>query len=371
METENKVNTAEEVVIPETSVVVEEKPVVVEKQRGAMGDMINRYKDSEINTMVTKEELINEKPEFDYSFFKDLGDDDYKKYENLKATDEALYHDILSTRNDMKKNQRLVSAREVELGKAKETSVPKETIEKHNEFFSGLKKDFFGTYKQYQSELGLPDLEYVSRQIETGGDTQSRLQQWQANDLTQAIEKKFKLDEGDFVYDPADAYKSNTPSYEYRIMTEKKEKAFQSEYENEEAGKRNAFEKITQEREKDLQFLKETYFKESDEEFVAFLGEMDSMAMKMKEGNFSSDANPFALRNLFRGVHFDKLIAKSNTELANKIHQEYNAKGMFLPSNGKDKFIDSTKVQGAATITNDNGKPMFGGMSRSMRKYRN
>lgn len=358
-----------------TDEVVETNPQIDEtaeiKRTGVMGDMINRYKDKTTiepkDTPEVKAESAEEK-KYDYSFFKDLTNDDYEKYADLKTKDESLYYELLTNRNEMKKNQRLVSQREVELAKAKE---PSEAIKKYDEFFNGLKKDFFGTYKKHQTEFNLPDLEFINRQIETGGDLQSRLQQWQANDLIVQIEKRFKLDNGDFIYDPADAYKAGTPSYEYRIATERKEKEMQSEYDTQETNRATAFKKIAEEREKDLMFLKDTYYKDNEDEFVSLLGEMDTKASLMREGNFSSDANPFAIKNLFRGVFFDKLLAKSNEMLANKIHQEYNSKGMFLPSNGKEKFLDSTNIKGGTTDMSIDTKPKFGAMSRSFSRYKN
>ena len=309
---------------------------------------------------------------FDYSFFKDLKEDDYKKYESVK--DEETRYNLLSLTNDMKKNQRLVSEREKTINELKNTK-PEERYAKMEEFMSGMKQDALGTYKRFQKDFDLPDIEFLEKQVSSGGDIQSRLEQWQESDLLPKIEKKFKIESGTFVYDPSEAYKAGTPSYEYRVQTDKQERAWSSEYETTQTKQQEILGKIKQQNDADLLFVKETYFPESEfeskekaeEAFVTALNKLDEIQSRNQKGEFDPLANPFAFRNIFRGVMFDELVAKTVDKAVNDLHSQYNAKGLYLPGSEQPTNVTTVKGVAPATSASDEQKRKFSPMHRSIR----
>lgn len=304
------------------------------------------------------------KPEdkkFDYGLFKDLSEKDIKELqENWKDVSEERRFQYINAINDIKKNQRLVSERQLELDNVKKSS----NTEKYTQFLDELKKDFIGTYDKYKDEFNLPDLEVVKKQVTTGG-FQARLAQWQENDLTPQIEKKHKLEEGTFVYEPEEAYKAGTPSYDYRVMTMQKERDFIEEDSRVSKVAKDAMGKIEEARKEQLLELKQTYFPdlagdseevkarnaENEQKFISMLSKIDEMGKGLAEGKFDANTNPFALKNIFRGVHFDELVKQAVDAEANKIHQEYHKLGFYLPNNGKDMPSDLTKINGRPEIS--------------------
>jgi hypothetical protein len=338
----------EEVVIKETAS-AEAVPKFESGMTRAINKTINRPSNGVSTTTV--ETPSGEIKTYDYSFFKDLGDDDYKKYEPIKTKDEGHYYEILQHRNEMKKNQRLLSERDKELGQLRGQK-PDERLAKHQEFFDGLKKDFKGTYSRFQKDFDLPDFQYVENQSASGNSIQERLQQFQDIELTPNIEKKFKLEEGTFVYDANEAYKAGTPSYEYRLQTEVKERGLTSEYETNLTKQQTLLTKVKQQTDADMKFLREGYFpdkdyespQKADEAFVAYLTELDKVQAQINTGEFNPEQNPFALRNIFRGVHHDNLSKTALEKQAKDIHSQYNAKGLYLPDN--ELPTDPTKLKG-------------------------
>lgn len=299
---------------------------------------------------------------YDYSMMKDVSDEDYTKVDEyldgmkLKENKELRYR-LITKEDDVKKQQRLAQARFDELEKLKKSN-PNEELTKYNEFVTDLKKDFIGTYRRYQEDFDLPDISFVQKQFISGGDTESRLEGWQSKELVPAIEKKFKLGGDEFVYDSADGYKAGTPSYEYRTATEKKEKEFNSEYQLMVDKEKEVLNSITVQRNDDLKHLRETFFpdasfegedaaKKADETFVSFLNRIDDMYDKMKKGEITKDSNPFALRNVFRGIFFDELHKKLLVKRETDIHSQYNKLGLYLPDEGSAKLpTDATKTKG-------------------------
>ncbi len=312
---------------------------------------------------------------YDYSVFKDLTDEDYKKYTPLKEKDESSYYEILSNRNDMKKYQRLVSAREQEINQLKGQK-PDEELAKHKEFIEGLRKDAAGTYKRFQKDFDLPEWEFLERQVSSGNSIQERLIQFQETELIPSIEKKFKLESGTFTYSADEAYKAGTPSYEYRLQTEKYENKLGSEYESQVTRQRDVVTKVKQQTDADMKFLRETYFpsenyespEKADEAFVGYLSELDAIQKQISEGEFNPELNPFALRHIFRGLHFDKLLQSALDKQASDIHSQYNAKGLFLPDSKQLPTNLSGVKGGAAPVIEDknNGKEKFSPMHRRM-----
>ena len=183
------------------------------------------------------------------------------------------------------------------------------------------------------------------------------------------VEKKFGIEEGDFVFDPTEAYKAGTPSYYYRTMTEKKENELTSEFEKTHQKTQEALTKMVENRNLDLKHLKETYFAEDEEGFINSLSAIDEMTNKMKEGDFSAEANPFSLRNIFRGVHFESLMNKALESQANEIHKQYADNGLYLPDD-ETEVTDVTKMKGKPpSKPNEKAGSKFSPLRRSLSQY--
>ena len=316
---------------------------------------------------------------YDYTMFKDLSEKDIKELQdNWKDVPEERRYQYINAINDVKKNQRLVSASHLELDNVKKSS----NTEKYTQFLDELKKDFVGTYDKYKDEFNLPDLEVVKSQVTTGG-FQARLAQWQENDLTPQIEKKHKLEEGTFVYESEEAYKAGTPSYDYRVLTMQKEKDFIDEDSRVSRVAKDAMGKIEDARKEQLLELKQTYFPDLDgdteeikahnaqneQKFLTMLSKIDEMGKGLAEGKFDANTNPFALKNIFRGVHFEELVKQAVDAQASRIHQEYHKLGFYLPNNGKDMPSDLTKINGRPEISqNDEAKLKRSPMARMINR---
>lgn len=346
----------EEVSSAETEIIPVEKKAV---RSGASREMANANKSAK---PVEVEKPVENKT-YDYTYIKDLSSEDYKKYEPIKSKyGEDLYYQTIVLANDVKKQQRLVAERERELNTYK-SAKPEEELSKYREFTEGMRKDAIGTYKRFQKEFNLPDSDFLEKQI-SSGSTQDRLEQWQDNELVPKIEKRFKLDADTFLYDPSEAYKAGTPSYEYRVATERKEQEFNNEYEQTQSRQREVITTVKQQLDEDMKYLKETFFapsnyevknetgnvinaeeanKKADEMFTAFLTKLDENQNAIKEGKFSAEQNPYSLRVIFRGTHFDELAKAREDKAIASIHKQYNAKGLYLPSN--ENPTDATKVK--------------------------
>ncbi|MHB9147699.1 MAG: KOW domain-containing RNA-binding protein [Candidatus Amoebophilus sp.] len=343
--------------MPEEIKATEEVVETEQKFRGGLGnslDYLAKTKPEEITGTKTKtkvEETKVDAPKYDYSFFKDLNEDDYKKFEAVKAKDEEAYYNILSNRNEMKKNQRLLSA--YQTGKTPDVNTK---LAKHEEFIAELRKDGLGAWKRFQTDFDLPEPEFLERQIISGGDVSSRLMQYQETELVPNIEKKFKLEAGSFLYDANDAYKSGTPSYEYRIQTEKKENALSAEFETSRTQQAELAKNIKEQSEADIKYLKDTFFPDSDyesqgkaqEAYTAMLAKLDENQVKIRQGKFTAEENPFSARNIFRGVHFEFLRDAAIKKATADLHKQYNDLGLFLPT--KETPTDPTKIKGSDSI---------------------
>ena len=354
-----------------TEVQVETPEVVAEKP---VRSGLNR----ELSFIAKPAEPTNKKvddktpPSFDYSFIKDLSEDDKKKYEPLKTKyGEEIYHQTVTLANDVKKHQRLVSEREKELSTFK-SQKPDEELAKHREFIDGLRKDAIGTYRRFQKDFDLPEPEFLERQVVSGGDVQTRLEQWQTNELVPKIEKKFKIEGGTFVYDPSEAYKAGTPSYEYRVTTEKQERELTTEFETTVNRQQEVIGTVKSQLDGDMKYLRETFFpaseyetkddkgnvinaeeaqKKADEAFVGFLAKLDENQNAIKAGKFEAEQNPYSLRTIFRGTHFEELAKARADKAVQAVHKQYNEKGLYLPT--AEMPADVTNNKGTAPQMQD------------------
>lgn len=374
-------------------VVIEEPPKVKSGMQRVMDIASKEPVETVVKTDDQASKVKEVKPTYDYTFIKDLSKDDLTKYEPLKEKyGEEVYFQQVTLANDVKKNQRLVSEREKELNTLKSVK-PEEELAKHREFIDGLKKDGIATYKRFQKDFDLPDIEFIGKQMIEGGDVQSRMSQWQETELTPQIEQKFKIEQGTFVYDPAEAYKAGSPSYEYRVATEKKEKFLTSEYETQKTREHDIVSKVKQQTDTDMKFLRETYFptsefevkddkgqvvnaeeavKKADEAFVGLLQKIDENQEAMRKGDFNPELNPYSLRVIFRGMNFDALTEAKLSKQAKDIHTQYNQKGLYLP-NEKNEVTDVTKLKSksiSTSITEEQKKhsPMLRNVSQSLNR---
>ncbi len=347
---------------------------IVPPIRSGLSQQLKQYQDKPVDKSVDVKS-------YDYTVFKDLGDEDYKKYESLKAKDEGSYYEILSHRNDMKKGQRIIADREKTINELKSKSIIPEDVQKLKEFVEGMKTNPVDTYKRYQKDFNLPEPTFLEKQISSGGGVEGRLQQWQDSDLIPSIEKKFKLEPGTFVYSSNEAYKVGTPSYEFRMQTEKQEKTLNSEYETVQTRQADILVKTKQQNDADLKFLQETYFpvsefevkdekgvtnveettKKAQEAFTASLTKLDEIYTEIKNGEFDSSKNPFALKNIYRGIFFDELVQKAVQKATSDLTAQYNSKGLYLA--GKEPPTDVNKVNGESVIIADS-KRKFGVANR-------
>lgn len=333
---------------------------------GEMNKEVDRYLNKNTVTPPSQEKKFEEL--FDMQYIKDLDDKDFKRIDEELAKygqsdNKELRYAFINKENDIKKQQRLVSAREMELQNAKKAPL------EYTEFIEGLKKDFKGTYENYKDKFGLPDTDFVTKQV-TGQSVSERLSEWQDKELVPLLTKRFKLEEDEFAYDSSDAYKANTPSYEYRVQTEKKERELSSEYETLMSKQKEQLETIAKRKDEALQYLQDNYFAGNNEEFTAYLEKLDGMSDKMKEGNFNADANPFDIVNIFRGVFFDDLVNKKVKEITGQLHKAYNEKGMYLPS--VDTPLDVTSVKSSTSLvqTPTTTKKQFGRLHTELNKYK-
>src|SRR5690606_15362711 len=101
---------------------VEPKEPETKKVDSSLKRMVNRYKDTGNGNGKTED-----KQEFDYSFLKDIKEEDYAKIDaelekhGIKGNAELRYK-MLSNINEVKKNQRLAQERFNELEKIKKQS---------------------------------------------------------------------------------------------------------------------------------------------------------------------------------------------------------------------------------------------------------
>lgn len=347
---------------------VENQPPLVRSGMQRQLDVTLKPTDSETQTSTASSE---EPKKYDYSFFKDLKPEDYEAVKEYE--DEKVRYKILESVNDRKKFQRITSERERRIQEL-ESAKPDEELAKHREFIEGMRKDAIGTYKKYQKDFNLPEPEFLERQFKQG-DNQSRLEQWQEVDLIPQIEKKFKIESGTFTYDPAEAYKAGTPSYDFRIATEKQEKVLADEYQNIENKQQEIVAKVNEQTNTDMKYLRETFFptsdyetsEKADEAFVSFLTKLDENQEAIRKGEMNPEINPFALRNIFKGMHFDTLVAKSVDKAVKDLHAQYNAKGLYLPST--ETPTDASQLKGGSpTDVDGEGRAKYSPMLRRINR---
>jgi hypothetical protein len=350
---------------------VEEK--TTEKIQTPLSKMVGRYSGNNDALKDKPEPVKPTIPELKEEFIKDLSPEQLKKYKEMPL-DESMRISLIETANNMTRYNRLQAERDVKIKELEKLIPSEERTNKQQEFIDGLKSDFKGTIEKYKDEFGLPDLESVIQKHSETVAMESKMANFQEKELVPKLEKKYKLEEGTFVYDPNEAYKPNTPSYEYRVATEKQEKVFIEEETKSVSRVKDAEKQIIEERTKQTVDLYNQLFPEQEvkadmtdeqkaqvaeanqknrDEFANMLADIDNMFVKMKEAkSFSADVNPLAITNIFKGVHFDRLSKELVDKAVAQVHAEYKQKGMYIPSNGKTPVTDVASVNGKAPIKN-------------------
>ena len=371
METNNK-STTEDVVVqpvagqePTTKVDAQEPEVYVSPTQ----KLIEKYKSKPApQSTATKEPVYKEK---NYQFLTDLSDLEGTKKKLTEMDSDDLQYHALTRENDLVKWQRIAEERKHEIDKIKSSGeVPADKLErlqKLESFVNDLKANAPEAIKKYKSDFELPDVDLIQSQANKG-DINTRLKNWQETTLVSDIEKKFDLEKGEFVFDYNEAYTAGTPSYEFRKSTEEMERQLANEQQEIMSKEQKALQAIVEQRDIGVKWLQENYYKDSNEEFVGDLTALDSMYKKMQEGNFTREANPFAIENIFRGIFFDKLVERAVKQHESKIHEAYNKRGLYLPSN--EMPMDVTKIKGD-TITQQPEKSGYVNPTRKLiNKYK-
>ena len=290
---------------------------------------------------------------FDYSIFKNVDKKDYDDIDGFlkenKVDNPVIRHRLVDRLDDFKKQQRLATERDVKIKELEKSGIREvEVDKKFTDFVDGLQKDFFGTYAKYQSEYKLPDITSMAKMVASGNTIQARIGQYQTDVLTPEIEEKHHIEKGTFVFDAADAWKSGTPSYDYRIKTADKENEFRGEYQKKNDDINSSAKQMVDIRNQQMEEIKNTYFsvtKQNDgsdeykteaeaqnKKFTDFLTKLDTVYNDMKAGKvLNPEENPFIFKNIFRGLFYSELSKIDIQRAASKIHEQYAKHGLRLP----------------------------------------
>lgn len=370
---------------------VEEPVKIANKIESGLSRMLDGYRKDNGNG--NGNELTDPYSDLDLSKFTDLSEDDIKQTKSLK--DKDLMFKALERANDWKKWQRIADERHKENEKLKTSgSVPTETKYKDDEvdeLLNDIRTDALTAFKKHKEKYNLPDVDFLQKQVESGGSIGDRLEQYQESKLKKEIEKQFKLEDGTFVYDASEAYKPKTPSYEFRTKSETYEKQLNKEFEEQEEHDKSVIKSMLTERESQLKRLKELYYPVdntyelekdetkkaelkqaaeavSDSAFNSKLAELDAAWEKMKQGDFTSKGNPLTVENVFRGYFFNDLVKQEVDKAIRDIHIQYNQKSMYLRDE-KGMPIDVTKMKGSPPTEEPKNNKFTSPLGRMKQRY--
>lgn len=273
-------------------------------------------------------------------------DDEIPTDENLEHTDERKKGVRLEDRSvsdlvgEVRKWMSIAEKRKVDIERG-------EPNQKYTKFIDDMRKDFYHAYETHAEEFGLPDISYLKSQISTSGDKDTRIEQWQNTELIPAIERKFRLEPGTFVSDPQDLYKKGTPTEMFRRETEYKEREIDREYGEKEQLKATTVQRVAEQQQKDIDFLKKNYYIDEEEKFNLAMDDFNSLADRLSKGEVSEEKNPFAIRNIFRGIYFNELADALIKKAESNLHKQYNDLGLYLPESDRNTPTDVTSVKGS------------------------
>lgn len=248
--------------------------------------------------------------------------------------------------DEVKKNQRLVTERNKEIETLKTKIAELEKTGSDSDAQKALKllnEDFVGNYDKVRKQFGLPSIDLVAAQINSGGIV-ARLKQYQDNVLRKQIEQKYNLSEGEFEYDPKEASEAGTPSFDWDFYSDQKKEELlreQTRLKNIEAER---LQKVEKQQKEDIKWYADKYFDGNEEEVNKLINEMNEITTKVAKGEEEGTKHPFALRNLLRGFYHDKLVEEAVNKAVENLQQEYAKHNMYLPG-GEHTPTDLTKIK--------------------------
>lgn len=273
-----------------------------------------------------------------------------------KMTQEQLIEEV-------KKNQRIAQERfnEIETLKKQGTG---EGDSDATAFINEIKKDPVKAWRNYAEKLGLPDATLVSQMFTNTEDYSDRFEQWQSNELIPSIEKKFKLEDGEFEFNPKEQFRKGTASYEFRVRTQEKEAEYRQELVQLQTNKEAQLQKAKQAQEADLQWIAEKYFNKDINTANDIAVQLNEIPEKISKGEMTAEQHPFSMRNLVRGAFYESFVKMEVDKAVNDVVGQFNQLGMFLPQNEKPTDVTSVKTPPITDVAKDKFiSPMLASMN--------
>ena len=378
-----------EVKVPEEKVSTEVSPVESEKKFvSPLNRTVNSYRQ---NSTQKTDEVVTLKEEF----IKDLKPEELEEYKKMPL-DEKFRIKFIETANNMQKYNKLQNEKQLKIQELEKNVIPDEQTQKMKAFFDEAKIDFVAAVNKYKDDLNLPDISTINTDTNRVKDFEGKMKVYQEKDLIPRLEQKHNLGDGNFVYDPAEAHKPGTASYEYRVETERYEKKLKDEEDAITANIAKATEQIQKDRNEQLIKLQKDFYPLAElkddmspemrqqimdsnaitqKTFVDMLTKIDNMYAEMKKtGKFSADVNPVAIENIFKGVFFEELAGKRVNDAIAKLHAEYKSKGMYLPDNGKNPPVtDINSLNGKSPVPDSMSEQRLKNspLARQINRYKN
>lgn len=200
----------------------------------------------------------------------------------------------------------------------------------------------------------------VFENLEAASDVDGYLAKWQKSQLIEDLRKQFPDEVDDsWRYDPAEAYTAGTPSYFYRVRSEEKRQAILGSLQQQKQKEEQLIQTYQKQRDEDLNYLKQTYGYD-DSVLQGKLKEFDAIHEKVLNGELPAEKHPFSIRNLFRGVFFEELVAIETQKAAERAKNEtielFKSKGMVLSEKAPTDVSSMTPVSSPATTSQQKAK---------------
>lgn len=261
---------------------------------------------------------------------------------------------------EVKKNQRLVSERDVKIKDFEkfqtENTQLKAQIEEFKKnkvgedptakaFFELLRKDATAAWSQYKAKLNLPDLGLVQTQFAGGGHS-ARLKQHLETTVKPEIEKEFGMEKGTFKFNAEEAEADPTSaSARYLELKRHKEDELRGEVINQETKEKQIVEAVKSQQAADLKWYTEKYLGGDQTKAQELMKEFEAKALEVIAGKAKPEEHPFSLRNVLRGFKHEQLVQEIVTKTVGDIKQQYAALGAFLPGDTKDNITNLKEIK--------------------------
>lgn len=236
-------------------------------------------------------------------------------------------------------------------------------------FLEALKEDPLKAWQTYAEKLKLPDPDVMRQIFATTEDADFRFKHWQDNVLKPQLEKKHNLVEGEFEYDPKDAYTKGTPSYDWRIATSQKEIEMQNETRTIQTSRQEQLQKAQVQQQQDIQWLADTYFSKDVTKVQEMVQQLNSIPEKISKGEMKPEDHPLALRSLVRGAFFDQLVDAKVQAAVNDIVTQYNSLGMHLPAKEVPTDVTALKGKDNKSVPQGNDKKFYSPLDSMLSRY--